>query len=400
MERFAAVNLQKPSDNPDYSGIVEAIAADDKARIEFLRVCLRKLGLEVNEEEQAVPSLSRTHLSSHRASDIAELVASWHEIITLIDGDEYIKGENDTFQLEKPEAWSISALTDAVKNIVPSFDGNGSALEETADGIYDFNKVIKKVIAHENDLPSNKETPNFNHHAFFSNLKQFQSSTKLFSSGQADPEFGTHLLYGEVVTSTNTLLEKNPNLLNHLPNGTTFTATTQIAGRGRGTNVWVSPAGSLIFSTVIRHSLTLSASAPVVFVQYLAALAIVRGIKTYEPGYSKLPVKLKWPNDVYALDPADKVGKNVVKIGGILVNSSYSGNSYTMVAGVGINVANQACPTTTLNKLAEKAGLRPFQMEKLLASILIAFEDVYKTFCRTGFDRELEAEYYRSWLHT
>jgi biotin---protein ligase len=91
---------------------------------------------------------------------------------------------------------------------------------------------------------------------------------------------------------------RNIKLLNHLPMGFTATATIQVAGRGRGSNVWVSPSGSLIFSTVIHHPVALSNSAPVVFVQYLAALAIVEGIKSYDHGYADMPVKLKWPNDI------------------------------------------------------------------------------------------------------
>lgn len=71
-----------------------------------------------------------------------------------------------------------------------------------------------------------------------------------------------------------------------------------MAGRGRGSNVWVSPAGSLIFSVVIKHPMELSNTAPVVFIQYLAAIATVEGIKSYDRGYKDVPVKLKWPNDV------------------------------------------------------------------------------------------------------
>ena len=147
----------------------------------------------------------------------------------------------------------------------------------------------------------------------------------------------------------------------------------------------------------------LTQSAPVIFIQYLAALAIVRGIRSYAPGYDVLPVKLKWPNDVYALDPtSSRNGKNkadFVKIGGILVNSSYAGSDYTLVTGIGINVAN-AAPTTSLNALAAKAGLKAFQMERLLAGILASLEEVYRRFCSKGWDRELEGEYYDNWLHT
>jgi len=158
----------------------------------------------------------------------------------------------------------------------------------------------------------------------------------------------------------------------------------------------------MMFSTVLRHPLSLSQTAPVVFIQYLAALAIVEGIHTYEPGYQALPVKLKWPNDIYALDPGvpspTGTARDYVKVGGILVNSSYAGGDYTLVAGVGLNVAN-AAPTTSVNALAKKAGLPPFQTERLLARMLNCFERIYETFRRDGWGRELEGAYYRDWLH-
>lgn len=62
--------------------------------------------------------------------------------------------------------------------------------------------------------------------------------------------------------------------------------------------MWVSPSGSLVFSTVVRHPIDKIQSSPIVFIQYLAAMAVVKGIKSYDVGYDKLPVKVKWPNDV------------------------------------------------------------------------------------------------------
>lgn len=53
-----------------------------------------------------------------------------------------------------------------------------------------------------------------------------------------------------------------------------------------------------MFSTVVRHPVSLTTQAPIVFLQYLAALAIVEGIKTYDSGYRNLQIKLKWPNDI------------------------------------------------------------------------------------------------------
>lgn len=158
-----------------------------------------------------------------------------------------------------------------------------------------------------------------------------------------------------------------------------------------------------MFSTVIRHPLSVSANAPVVFVQYLAALAIVAGIRNYDRGYERLPVKLKWPNDIYALDPSAPASSSssnakYVKIGGILVNSSYAGGDYTLVAGVGLNVTN-AAPTTSLNALAAAQKLPPLTLEKLLASVLVQFEVLYNRFCRAGWSQEFEQSYYEAWLH-
>lgn len=48
----------------------------------------------------------------------------------------------------------------------------------------------------------------------------------------------------------------------------------------------------------MKHPMELGNTAPIVFIQYLAAIAIVEGIQSYDNGYKKVPVKLKWPNDI------------------------------------------------------------------------------------------------------
>nr|POE76696.1 biotin--protein ligase [Quercus suber] len=418
---FAGENL-KTSDPavPDFARVVSTIRMADAERVAFLKACLMKLGLVTSQDETPVPSLSSLHLSAATPSDIAALVHNWHEqnIISIEGQQEYVRGENDTFRLEQAGSWTLpelaETLTNAVQNVASSITQllpgddvatkdrdtkHQSSLDRTVDSGAVPSRQVLSLLTHASATPESKETPHFSHTAYFANLKAFSTSHPSRPS-----LFGRYLLYGEVVTSTNTLLEKNPKFLSQLPDGCTAIATTQVAGRGRGGNVWVSPPGSLLFSTVLRHSLALDKAAPVVFIQYIVALAIVAGIHGYsEGGYSKLPVKLKWPNDIYARSPDASSGaadqESFVKIGGILVNSSYSGGDYTLVVGVGLNVTN-AAPTTSLSQLCTKANLPSLTMEKLLPSILTHFEALYMRFCRVGWDAQFEKLYYGAWLHS
>ncbi|KAI9758881.1 MAG: hypothetical protein M4579_002765 [Chaenotheca gracillima] len=387
---FAPVNLDKGADGGRVRKVVDALFEYDEQRTNFLKACLTRLGLTVNEEPNAVPSLSRMHLSSLNPSDVSLVLSSLQEVITLDEDKEYIKGDNDVFQLRRTSGrWSLESLA---KALLGSEEEKADSDAE-ADRIVDYDKVLKQILLHETDYPACKETPYFNHNAFFANLTHYHASSK------DELEFGRHILYGEVVTSTNTLLEKNPQLLRNLPNGFTMTATVQIAGRGRGSNVWVSPAGSLILSTCIRHPHEVAGKSPVIFVQYIAALAIVDAVHSYDTGYQNVPIKLKWPNDIYALDPTRPAREgHYVKIGGILVNSSFVGKEFLLVVGIGLNTTN-AAPTTSLNALLPR-HLAPFTLEKLLARILVSFETIYHRFLRSGFSTDLQAMYYSHWLHT
>ncbi|RPA96445.1 class II aaRS and biotin synthetase [Choiromyces venosus 120613-1] len=388
---FAAVNLDKSARDYAYRERIELIEHTDNQREAFLRACLVKLGLNISEEIGAIPSLSLLHLSSTSPADVG-LLADRLRDISVTDGDKQkIIGENDTFILERNSApFSMGSLADAL-----------AGEQDSPHKIIDYNKVVKHVQIHDSGLPPTKDTPYFDHAAYFEHLKRYRSRSR------SSPEnFGSFLLYGEVVTSTNTMLDKNFELLQRLPSGLTAVATLQVAARGRGSNVWVSPMGALVFSTCIRHPRELSVQAPVVFVQYLVALAIVEAIKSYDIGFEDMPVRLKWPNDIYAENPKNE--KEFLKIAGILVNSSYANNQFLLVVGCGINTTNNA-PTTSLNHILDKLNrtrksknlsrLPSFEQERLLAKILVVFEEMYYQFCRSGF-APFEELYYRHWLHS
>ncbi|KAI1362271.1 biotin-protein ligase [Xylaria arbuscula] len=391
---FAPANLSPHHDIDGYNDLIASLKEGDADRVSFLKACLTKLGLEVSQESSGVPSLSRLHLSSITSSNVDDLLYSWEDIITKEeDGEEYIKSEHDTFHLEKPETrWSMNEL----KDTLPKNDITGELTtpsRSTDEAMIDYTTILKRIVTHERAWPEVKETPYFNHHAYYSGLRDYRREDT-----EAE-EWGDYLLYGEVLTSTNTILDKNFKLLSKLPSGFTVVATTQVAGRGRGTNVWVSPAGCLVMSTVINHPGHLAASRPVVFIQYLAAVAIVQAIKTYGKGYDEVPVKLKWPNDIYARDPSNTSSDEptYVKIGGILSNCVYSSGSYQIVLGIGVNTTNGR-PTTSLDALLPP-HLPPFSIEKLVAHILTRLETLYKAFLRNGFTRDMEHAYYAHWLH-
>ncbi|KAI5861446.1 class II aaRS and biotin synthetase [Durotheca rogersii] len=406
---FTAVNLSPHNDVPGYDKLIATLRASDDARSSFLKACLAKLGLEINQETSHVPSLSQLHLSSITSSHVDELLHSFQDIISREDGEEYIRAENDTFHLQGPETpWSVSDMKEALTS---GNSPNQTPPDGKGEGIIDYNAVIKHVVAHNKDWPEAKATPYFNHSTYYSSLREYR---------ETEPEaedWGDFLMYGEVVTSTNTVLEKNTKLLSRLPSGFTFVATTQVAGRGRGNNVWVSPAGCLIMSTVINHPAHLAQSRPIVFLQYLAALAVVKAVQAYGDGYAGIPVKIKWPNDIYALDPrpaspsdapaAASSSPSYVKIGGILANCSYIAGAYQVVLGIGVNTTNGR-PTTSLDALllaaassasASAKSLAPFRVERLAAAVVARLEGLYATFARRGFTPDMERAYYAHWLH-
>ncbi|KAK7705603.1 biotin holocarboxylase synthetase [Diaporthe eres] len=419
---FAAVNLEPHPDIEGYDELIKSLAEDDDHRTSFLKACLTKLGLQVSHEGSSVPSLSKLHLSALDPQEVGGLVTSFSDIITRDENnEEIIKDGNDAFHIEHPDSrWSVNELRDALHSAhVDDKDGNAAKYDPSRvtgiDGLIDYNKVLKTIVPHEASWPEPKETPYFNHHDYYSSLQEFRRrETESY-------EWGDSLMYGEVVTSTNTLLEKNPKLLSKLPTGFTLAATTQVAGRGRGTNVWIAPPGCMIFSTVINHPAHISANRPVVFIQYLAAIAIAEAVRSYDGNprgqYADLPVKLKWPNDIYAQDPADPYstiggggagGKdglkpNYVKIGGILTNCAYSNGNYQMVVGIGINTTNGR-PTTSLDHIlaafSRRNNLPPFRIERLLARIVTRLETLYREFVRAGFTRDMEERYYGAWLHS
>lgn len=192
--RFAAANLHPQPAIHDYADLIDRLSAQDRSRVDFLKACLSKLGLEVSQSEAGVPSLSRLHITSINNTEVGELLASMADIIDNEDGEEWIRAEGDTFHIQNEDTiWSLESLQSSLAEM------NGAAM---SGGMIDYSKVVKKVIPHDKGCPHPKLTPQFNHSLYYSSLRRYQQIEPAAES------WGNLLMYGEVLTSTNTILEK------------------------------------------------------------------------------------------------------------------------------------------------------------------------------------------------
>lgn len=324
---------------------------------------------------------------------------------------------------------------DLLKKFVSSSnDKNGSKFEFTSGfAIKDYEAAALRlknadsgssmaqilVGSKERSLPPFSLTPNFNISEYFENLNP-------------DVSMGSILMYGDIVTSTSTLLNGNMSFLESVPDNTViFVASLQLNAKGRGNNSWVSPRG-LLASTVC---LSLPIISPVTnqpvsigFIQYMSMIACCEAILSYGPGYEDIPIKIKWPNDMYALKPEyyyknkiklvgrgfatnpapnPDLGSTYFKISGILVNIHPSEGKYRILVGCGLNIFNEA-PTTSIKVLVdilneERAvlGLHKLvdlRQEKLLAIYVNKLDQIVLDFMKYG-SMAILPRYYKLWLH-
>ena len=176
--------------------------------------------------------------------------------------------------------------------------------------------------------------------------------------------FKDKIFFEKKVDSTNDFLKKKAE---NYPQGTTIVAKTQKNGRGRFSRKWLSPEGGLWFSTLLKPESGFRKPGP---------LTVLIGTKLASclGKFTNLPIKTKWPNDLYLY------GK---KLGGILLESRMKGGIFKwIVAGIGINVNNETTdyPVTIRNtsvSLLEVKGAK-FDLLKVLTIALNSVEDAYE----------------------
>jgi biotin--protein ligase len=416
----------------------EAVEAAEKARFEWFADLLAGIGLHIpsREEERAGEEehllLHPTHpspvfaLSHPKLPELAAGLLDAKNIQAKLkpgpEGFQVLRDGNDEF-----EAGPVDAVPDVAAFLAkrrrtepeypPAIQELSLADSTPAPKAPDMHALTKTLL-----LPGAKPynagwTPLFNFDTYWAELdaarKRAGRSTGVLrdDKGGKRPALGDLMLYGEAVTSTQTMLDRNPVLLGNLPSPLSFLASFQLSGRGRGSNAWLSPAGCLQWSMLL--TLPANMVSKMVLIQYLTALAVAEAVD--EDG--RLGVRIKWPNDIYA--QAEGVGgteagsgkKGLVKIGGILVNTNFINGQWRIVVGTGVNVLN-ALPTTSLsqlhNLLTERAARNqstkalppPPTMEGTLARIMNAFEAKWAQFVEAGSFEPFMAEYHARWLHS
>ncbi|CAL1709596.1 unnamed protein product [Somion occarium] len=257
-------------------------------------------------------------------------------------------------------------------------------------------KDVKPVIVFlDGTSPQLEDTPLFNIPQYYTDLSAARQQAGC-PSNPVPWGVGEALLYGEVVTSTQTMLDKNPRLLSSLPVPFLSLASHQLAGRGRGGNTWVSPTGCLQFSLLLRVPLSQLPATKLVFVQYLFALAVVEACRHDNiMGRSGEAVRLKWPNDIYIVD-----GEQKRKVGGILVHTSFVGGLVSIVIGCGVNVLNGP-PIASLAQVLSTEAHWKLNLERTAATIMATFEPMWNTFVSEhGSFSSFMDLYLERWLHS
>jgi len=167
----------------------------------------------------------------------------------------------------------------------------------------------------------------------------------------------------ERIDSTND--EARRQALSGAPEFTLVLAREQSAGRGRRGNSWVSPAGNLHCSLLLRPKGSAAAAAQLGFAAALAAA------ETVERLVSAAAVAVKWPNDVL-------LGGG--KVAGILLESRSAGDGIDfLVIGIGVNLAAHPAdtpyPATSL--AAWGAEVTPDRALPILGARLLAWYEAW-----------------------
>ncbi|XP_036301713.2 biotin--protein ligase isoform X2 [Pipistrellus kuhlii] len=338
------VHLELPPD----SSVVQTeedfnlLKSSNERRYEVLKEILRALGLRC--DAQRVPALTPLHLLP-AAEEIRGPLTQWLEKCVAAGGE--IKSSKLSLRL--------------VASHTPDMEVTPTALPVVTD-------------------PAAFSCAHFDLEIYRQNLQTKQ--------------LGKVILFAEVTSSTMNLLE---GLMFETPQemGLIAIAVRQTQGKGRGGNVWLSPLGCALSTLLVSVPLRSPLGQRIPFVQHLMSLAVVEAVRS-APGYQDINLRVKWPNDIYYGD--------LMKLGGVLVNSTLVGETFYILIGCGFNVTNSN-PTICINDLIAEhnrkhgAALAPLRADYLIARTVTVLESLMDTFQDAGPSGVLPL-YYKYWVHS
>lgn len=191
------------------------------------------------------------------------------------------------------------------------------------------------------------------------------------------------------IDSTNSYLMQVPG---PLPGKINIAATTnQTAGRGRQGKTWTSPPGCGVCLSAAYTFQSQPKNLPAL------TLAIGLAAATALQGLGARGIRIKWPNDLVALDG---------KLGGILTEvQSQTGTGVTVVTGIGINVdLGGRIDSDMLNDwsrrvvdLAELCDALPSH-DAVVAALISQLLDTFRSYEKDGFAPLVGRWSQRDWL--
>jgi len=147
--------------------------------------------------------------------------------------------------------------------------------------------------------------------------------------------------------------------------GTVVMARTQSVGRGRTGKSWLSPAGGLYVSLVLKPP----PSSPLPLLPLATTFAVVDGLKS-SVGVRPL---VRWPNDVLL------EGK---KVGGVICEANFANHRLShVIVGVGVNCNSSAKSLGRLSRAATTLAVetnREIDIDAVLRGFLSSFEPIYQ----------------------
>ncbi len=155
------------------------------------------------------------------------------------------------------------------------------------------------------------------------------------------------------------------------PEGTVVIAARQTAGRGRLGRSWMSPAGGVYLTVLVRPERTPADLAPL---GLASALGVVMGLETIG-----VEAMLKWPNDVVL---------GTRKLGGLLLEMSAEADRVEwVVIGCGVNVHRSDEAPHEAAFVDDAARRRPAEVA---AAVLDGLAQAYRAFLAEGFPALVE----------